>query len=72
MYHAVGPQGADGGFWMRSHEFQIEEGDCGDYWACAGAVFDVNSKNGKRQFFCVQQGWRIPYLQYSQPVGQKL
>jgi hypothetical protein len=44
MYHAVGPQGADGGFWMRSHEFQIEEGDCGDYWACAGAIFDVNSK----------------------------
>lgn len=43
MYHAVGPQGADGGFWMRSHEYQIEEGDCGDYWACAGAIFDVNS-----------------------------
>jgi Domain of Unknown Function (DUF1080) len=44
MYYAVGPQGADGGFWMRSHEFQIEEGDCGDYWACAGAVFDVMAK----------------------------
>jgi hypothetical protein len=41
MYHAVGAQGADGGFWMRSQEFQIEEGDCGDFWACAGAVFDV-------------------------------
>ena len=47
MYYAVGPQGADGGFWMRSHEFQIEEGDCGDYWACAGAISDVraNKKN---------------------------
>jgi len=44
MYYAVGPQGADGGFWLRSHEFQIEEGDCGDYWACAGAVFDVRAK----------------------------
>ena len=43
MYHAVGPQGADGGFWMRSQEFQIEEGDCGDYWACAGAIFDINA-----------------------------
>jgi len=32
---------------MRSHEFQIEEGDCGDYWACAGAISDVraNKKN---------------------------
>lgn len=47
MYYAVGPQGADGGFWLRSHEFQIEEGDCGDYWACAGAISDVraNKKN---------------------------
>ena len=43
MYYAVGPQGADGGFWLRSHEFQIEEGDCGDYWACAGAIFDVRA-----------------------------
>src|SRR5690349_162687 len=32
LYHAVGPHGADGGFWMRSQEFQIQEGDCGDYW----------------------------------------
>ena len=44
MYHAVGPHGADGGFWMRSHEFQIQEGDCGDYWACAGAIFDVDAQ----------------------------
>ena len=44
MYHAVGPHGADGGNWMRSHEFQIEEGDCGDYWACAGAVSDVMAR----------------------------
>jgi hypothetical protein len=44
MYNAVGQHGADGGFWMRSHEFQVEEGDCGDYWACAGAVADVMSK----------------------------
>lgn len=41
LYHAVGPHGADGGFWMRSQEFQIQEGDCGDYWGVAGAVFDI-------------------------------
>ena len=44
MYHAVGPQGADGGNWMRSQEFQIQEGDCGDYWACAGAIGDVRAR----------------------------
>ncbi|HTE33260.1 MAG TPA: DUF1080 domain-containing protein [Chryseolinea sp.] len=41
LYHAVGEHGADGGFWMRSQEFQIQEGDCGDYWGVAGGVADV-------------------------------
>ncbi len=49
LYHAVGPQGAaDGGVWMRSQEFQIQEGDCGDYWGVGGGVFDVPAvKNSK-------------------------
>ena len=25
LYHAVGAHGADGGFWMRSQEFQVQE-----------------------------------------------
>ncbi|HTI94257.1 MAG TPA: DUF1080 domain-containing protein [Puia sp.] len=41
LYHSVGPYGADYGAWMRSHEFQIQEGDCGDYWGCAGAIAAV-------------------------------
>jgi hypothetical protein len=41
LYHAVGPHGADWGFWMRSQEFQVQEGDCGDYWGVAGGAFDV-------------------------------
>lgn len=41
LYHAVGPHGADGRFWMRSQEYQIQEGDCGDYWGVAGGAFDV-------------------------------
>ncbi|MEJ7684107.1 MAG: DUF1080 domain-containing protein [Segetibacter sp.] len=32
LYHAVGPHSADYGAWMRSQEFQIEEGNCGEYW----------------------------------------
>jgi hypothetical protein len=43
LYHAVGEHGADGGFWMRSQEFQIQEGDCGDYWGVAGGMFDVRA-----------------------------
>src|SRR5438067_8057308 len=31
LYYAVGPEGAQSGHWMRSHEFQLQEGDCADY-----------------------------------------
>lgn len=41
LYHAVGPHGADNGFWMRSQEFQIQETDCGDYWGVAGGIMDI-------------------------------
>ncbi len=41
LYFCVGPDGADYGNWMRSQEFQIEEGNCGDYWGVAGAFEDI-------------------------------
>lgn len=51
LYHAVGPHGADGLFWMRSQEFQIQEGDCGDYWGCGGAFADIPArKEGENKF----------------------
>jgi len=41
LYHSVGKYGADYGAWMRSHEFQVEEGNCGDYWGVAGGMVAV-------------------------------
>jgi len=41
LYHSVGKYGADYFAWMRSQEFQIEEGNCGDYWGVAGGVADI-------------------------------
>jgi hypothetical protein len=41
LYHSVGPYGADNKAWMRSQEFQVEEGNCGDYWGCAGGMADI-------------------------------
>jgi hypothetical protein len=41
LYHSVGPNGADYGAWMRSQEFQIEEGNTGDYWGVAGGSQDI-------------------------------
>ncbi len=51
LYHAVGPHAADWLFWMRSQEFQIQEGDCGDYWGCGGAFADISAeKKGEKKF----------------------
>jgi 3-keto-disaccharide hydrolase len=41
LYFAVGEHGADYGAWMRSQEFQVEEGNCGDYWGVAGGMEDI-------------------------------
>lgn len=56
LYHAVGDHGADGGFWMRSQEFQIQEGDCGDYWGVAGGVADVPAIEKDRGKFVYAPG----------------
>ena len=42
-YHSAGPLGASYGFWMRSFEFQIQEGDCGDFYSLAGVVVDAEA-----------------------------
>jgi hypothetical protein len=41
LYNSVGPYGADYGSWMRSQEFQIEQGNCGDYWGVAYGMADI-------------------------------
>ena len=41
LYFASGANGADYGAWMRSQEFQIEEGNSGDYWGVAGGMQDI-------------------------------
>jgi hypothetical protein len=38
LYFSVGENGADYGAWMRSQEFQVEQGNCGDYWGVAGGM----------------------------------
>ena len=42
LYYAVGPEGAQDGHWMRSHEFQLQEGDCADYHSLDGALVDAH------------------------------
>jgi hypothetical protein len=42
LYYAVGEEGAQSGHWMRSHEFQLQEGDCADYHSLDGVVVDAH------------------------------
>ncbi len=42
LYYAVGKEGAESGHWMRSHEFQIQEGDCADYHSLDGVTVDAH------------------------------
>lgn len=55
LYHCIGPHGADYGFWMRSQEFQVQQGDCGDYWGVAGGVADIpaNKKSDSEYIYSV-------------------
>jgi hypothetical protein len=64
LYHAVGEHGADGGFWMRSQEFQIQEGDCGDYWGVAGGIADVPAIQQSEKRFVYTPG--SPLLTFSE------
>jgi hypothetical protein len=50
LYHAVGAHGAGDRFWLRSQEFQVQEGDCGDYWGVAGAEFDIPASLEQGEF----------------------
>jgi hypothetical protein len=70
LYHSVGEQGADSGAWMRSQEFQIEEGDCGDYWGCAGAMADVPAiKRSEKEYVYDQAGALLTFSAKS-PQGR--
>lgn len=62
LYHAVGPHGVDARAWMRSQEFQVQEGDCGDYWGVAGATFDIPAvKDEQDQWVYDEKGTRMTF-----------
>lgn len=54
LYYAVGPEGAQSGHWMRSHEFQLQEGDCADYHSLDGVTVDAHvgdARQGDWKFY---------------------
>lgn len=66
LYHSVGKYGADYGAWMRSQEFQIEEGNCGDYWGVAGGMADMPAiKKSETEYVYNPQGTLMVFSQDS-------
>jgi hypothetical protein len=66
LYHSVGKYGADYGAWMRSQEFQIEEGNCGDYWGVAGGMADMPAiKKSETEYVYSPQGTLMVFSQDS-------
>jgi hypothetical protein len=83
LYHSRGAHGASWFFWMASQEFQIQEGDCGDYWSLLSDV-DANvtmnkdstymyDKKGELRFFGPHGGLREHIIRAEdaeKPVGE--
>ena len=66
LYHSVGPFGADYGAWMRAQEFQVEEGNTGDYWGCAGGMADLPVvKKSETDYTYTPQGEMMTFSQGS-------
>lgn len=41
LYHCNSEHGAFWNVWMASQEFQVQEGDCGDYYSLTNTFFDI-------------------------------
>ncbi|MGF1577775.1 MAG: DUF1080 domain-containing protein [Gemmataceae bacterium] len=53
LYHCVGKHNGRGGSnWLESHECQIQEHDCGDYWGVGAAIVTVEGiKKGNTVYY---------------------
>ena len=70
LYFAVGPNGADYGAWMRSQEFQIEEGNCGDYWGVAGGTESVKVIRKNDSTFVYNQNGELTTFSATSKTGR--
>jgi hypothetical protein len=71
LYHAGGKHGVDAGSWMRSQEFQVQEGDTGDYWGVAGASFEVPVSRRGEGYVYNPSGERLTFNNKSK-VGRRV
>ena len=51
LYHSIGKEGVRGETWMRSVEYQVQEGDVGDLWCVDSTTTQVRAKRSKNKNF---------------------
>jgi hypothetical protein len=70
LYFATGDNGADYGAWMRSQEFQIEEGNYGDYWGVAGGMQDIPSVKRSDSSYVYEATGTLNTFSATSPIGR--
>jgi hypothetical protein len=71
LYHANGPHGVDARAWMQSQEFQIQEGDCGDYWGVAGGIFDIPATKNQQGEYVYDSKGSLLTFQDKTEIGRR-
>ncbi len=69
LYHSVGPHGTPM-LWMESFEFQLQEGDCGDYWGVMNVLADIPARKNEKGNYVYQPGVTLVTFQDKTPVGR--
>ena len=71
LYHAVGSFDAGYGNWMCSQEFQIQEGDCGDYWSVAGSTIDIPAVGQQVEQYVYDPTAELVTFSYTSTAGKR-
>ena len=70
LYHGIGDHGDGDGFWLRSQELQIQEGDCGDYWGVAGAEFNIPAILNRDSVYQYKPDSDLLHFSAESPIGR--
>ena len=62
LYHSVGNHGTSM-LWMESFEFQIQEGDCGDYWGVMDVLTDIRARKNDKGNYTYQPDGEVVTFQ---------
>ncbi|GGC06820.1 hypothetical protein GCM10011325_37070 [Dyadobacter sediminis] len=69
LFHSVGDYGSSF-LWKESFEFQVQEGDCGDYWGVSDVLADIESEKNEKGKYIYRKGAPKVVFKDKTPVGR--